>query len=267
MPPASTTGPSKNARTARTNTNGLSQPVWPPAPAVSSTSPSAPAATARSAWRMLATSANTSAPASCSGSSTGAGEPTEVMTISGLCRSSTFRSASSRALERCTIRFGQIGAARLPLAVRCRRNRLSISPSQPSSCSALRQFTVGNAPITPLRHAATTRSTPDTRNIGAAISGRLRRSRKRASGSGEVEVVRSGAMMLVVPRLQCVVPTLPDSGTPAGRVRSPEELWAVIARSEHEMRQIPSASLRGALATKQSTVRHAARWIASLRSQ
>ena len=43
MPPASTNGPSKNARTARTNTNGLSQPVWPPAPAVSSTSPSAPA--------------------------------------------------------------------------------------------------------------------------------------------------------------------------------------------------------------------------------
>ena len=35
--------------------------------AVSSTSPSAPAAIARSAWRRLATSANTSAPASCSG--------------------------------------------------------------------------------------------------------------------------------------------------------------------------------------------------------
>src|SRR5882757_2414812 len=67
MPPASTIGPSKNVRTARTNTNGLSQPVWPPAPAVSSTSPSAPAAIARSAWRMLATSAKTSAPASCRG--------------------------------------------------------------------------------------------------------------------------------------------------------------------------------------------------------
>ena len=106
MPPASTSGPSKNARTARTNTNGLSQPVWPPAPAVSSTSPSAPAATARSAWRIEATSANTIAPASCSGFSTGAGEPTEVITISGLCRNSTCRSCSSRALERCTIRFG-----------------------------------------------------------------------------------------------------------------------------------------------------------------
>ena len=34
MPPARTIGPSKKARTARTNTKGLSQPVWPPAPAV-----------------------------------------------------------------------------------------------------------------------------------------------------------------------------------------------------------------------------------------
>ena len=39
------------------------------------------------------------------------------MTISGLCRSSTCRSCASRALERCTIRFGQIGADRLPLCV------------------------------------------------------------------------------------------------------------------------------------------------------
>ena len=179
MPPASTSGPSKNARTARTNTKGLSQPVWPPAPAVSSTSPSAPAATARSAWRIEATSANTSAPASCSGSITGAGDPTEVITISGRCRSSTCRSCASRALERCTIRLAQTGAARLPLASECAFNRPSISVSHSSSCSGLRQFTVGNEPITPLRHAATTSSTPDTRNIGAAISGRLRRSSKR----------------------------------------------------------------------------------------
>ena len=179
MPPASTSGPSKNARTARTNTKGLSQPVWPPAPAVSSTSPSAPAATARSAWRIEATSANTSAPASCSGPITGAGEPTEVMTISGRCRSSTCRSCASRALERCTIRLAQTGADGLPLASACAFNRLSISASHSSSCSGLRQFTVGNEPITPLRQAATTRSTPETRNIGAAISGRLRRSRKR----------------------------------------------------------------------------------------
>jgi len=77
---------------------------------------------------------------------------------------------------RCTIRFGQIGAAGFPLASKSRRSWPSMSLSQPSSCSGLRQFTVGNAPITPLRQAATTRSTPETRNIGAAISGRLRRS-------------------------------------------------------------------------------------------
>ncbi len=37
-----------------------------------------------------------------------------------------------------------------------------MSPSQASSCSVSRQFTVGNEPITPLRQAATTSSTPDT---------------------------------------------------------------------------------------------------------
>src|SRR2546430_8015801 len=70
-----------------------------------------------------------------------------------------------------------------------------MSSSQASSCSGLRQLTVGNAPITPLRQAATTRSTPETRNIGAAISGRLRRSRKRSSGSAAFwsgEVCSSG---------------------------------------------------------------------------
>ena len=37
--------------------------------------------------------------------------------------------------------------------------------------------------MTPCPEAATTRSTPETRNIGAAISGKLRRSAKRAKGS------------------------------------------------------------------------------------
>src|SRR5206468_12030821 len=142
-----------------------------------------PAATARSAWRIEATSANTSAPASCNGPITGAGDPTDVITISGRCRSSTCRSCSSRALERCTIRLAQTGADGLPLASACAFNLISISASHCSNCSGLRQFTVGNEPITPLRHAATTSSTPETRNIGAAISGRLRRSRKRERAS------------------------------------------------------------------------------------
>src|SRR5712691_5398890 len=75
-----------------------------------------------------------------------------------------------------------------------------MSPSQPSSCSGLRQFTVGNAPITPLRQAATTRSTPETRNIGAAISGRLRRSRKRASESA---AFWSGEVCSSAPLFRC----------------------------------------------------------------
>src|SRR6185503_5575895 len=66
------------------------------------------------------------------------------------------------------------------------------------SCSGLRQFTVGNEPITPLRHAATTRSVPETRNIGAAISGRLRRSRKRARRSIVCKVFLPGLSRLLV---------------------------------------------------------------------
>jgi len=84
-----------------------------------------------------------------------------VMTISGRCRSSTCKSSSRRALERCTIRFGQIGAAGLPSASDDVRKRSSISVSQASSSSLLRQFTVGKAPITPWRQAAATSSTPE----------------------------------------------------------------------------------------------------------
>src|ERR1700676_1523725 len=91
-----------------------------------------------------------------------------------------------------------------------------MSPSQPSSCSGLRQFTVGKEPITPLRQAATTRSTPETRNIGAAISGRLRRARKRESGSRDFKksflVVRGFA----VPRSGFAVLAFDNIGTTEG---------------------------------------------------
>src|SRR5205823_6833810 len=73
-----------------------------------------------------------------------------------------------------------------------------ISPSHASSCSGLRQFAVGNEPTTPLRHAATTSSTPETRNIGAAIKGRFNRSRKRKSGSEVVNAFLPGCSGLVV---------------------------------------------------------------------
>ena len=50
-----------------------------------------------------------------------------------------------------------------------------ICVSQSSSMSTLRAFAVGNAPMTPARHAATTSSGPLTRSIGAAMSGSRRR--------------------------------------------------------------------------------------------
>jgi hypothetical protein len=40
------------------------------------------------------------------------------------------------------------------------------------------QLAVGKAPTTPARHAADTSSMPDTRSIGAAMTGTARRSRK-----------------------------------------------------------------------------------------
>ena len=50
-----------------------------------------------------------------------------------------------------------------------------MSASQRSSSSTVRQLAVGNEPMTPARQAAFTSAGPDTRNIGAAINGRLRR--------------------------------------------------------------------------------------------
>ena len=72
-------------------------------------------------------------------------------------------------------------------------------PSHSSSSSSERQLAVGNAPMAPARHAASTRSGPDTWNIGAATSGRRnrdaivagspgirrsRRARRRAAAAG-----------------------------------------------------------------------------------
>ena len=41
--------------------------------------------------------------------------------------------------------------------------------------SIVRALATGNAPITPLQHAAMTKSGPDTDNIGAAINGKRKR--------------------------------------------------------------------------------------------
>ena len=77
--------------------------------------------------------------------------------------------------------------------------------SHASSCSRLRQLAVGNEPITPWPQAATTRSTPETRNIGAAISGRLKRSatRDRRSVGFDMGIPASGAA--AIPRIASVV--------------------------------------------------------------
>ncbi len=59
----------------------------------------------------------------------------------------------------------------------------AIRLSQTSSSSADRQLAVGKAPMMPDLQAATTRSTPETRNIGAAISGRRRLARSVAKSA------------------------------------------------------------------------------------
>ena len=70
--------------------------------------------------------------------------------------------------------FGQTGAVGPSTAAQSLATRVS----QASSSSAERALTVGNEPITPLRHAAETRSGPETRSIGAAISGSFSRARR-----------------------------------------------------------------------------------------
>jgi hypothetical protein len=171
MPPDSTSGPSNIARTARANDMPFTHPVCPPAPALSSTRPSAPTCSAFSAWRTDATSANTRQPMSCSGRITASGEPTLAITISTLCRTRTSTSAASTSGWRRMMMFGHTGA----VGPSMRAQSSAMRVSQASSSSDVRALTVGNDPITPPRQAADTRSGPETRSIGAAISGIFRR--------------------------------------------------------------------------------------------
>ena len=178
-PPASTRGPSKNARTARTNTKGLSQPVWPPAPAVSSTSPSAPAATARSAWRIEATSAKTSAPASCNGSSTGAGDPRGNDHLGPVPQ----QHLQILLQPRVGAMHDQVGADRCRGFAACIGMLLqpAFDLRQPFvelfGAAAVHRWKRTDHPVAACGYH---KLDPETRNIGAAISGRLRRSRRRA---------------------------------------------------------------------------------------
>ena len=73
------------------------------------------------------------------------------------------------------MRFGQNGAASSGAA----NSRARISASQSSSWPGVRALAVGKAPITPLRQAATTRSTPETLSIG-------RGDQRQAQAAGDV---------------------------------------------------------------------------------
>jgi|GEM_PF-3141331 len=67
------------------------------------------------------------------------------------------------------------------------------SSSHAASSSPL-AVSVGNEPITPLRHAATTKLDPETYRIGAAISGNTR---SQAPGSATREAYRCKVWKLV----------------------------------------------------------------------
>ena len=79
------------------------------------------------------------------------------MTTGGWCSPTSRRSSASRVLLLWVTRLTAHG---------CRAHPGAIVASHSSSCSAVRQFCVGNAPSTPALAAATTSSVPDTRNIG-----------------------------------------------------------------------------------------------------
>jgi hypothetical protein len=125
---------------------------------------------------------------SCNAGTTAAGEPTLVITSSTLWRTRHCQVVGHARRDRM-IRLGQHGAASSGAA----NSRAWMSVSHWSSSSVLRALAVGKAPITPLRQAATTRSTPDTLSIGAAISGRRSR---RVMWSGRL--MRHGGLQLTL---------------------------------------------------------------------
>ena len=76
--------------------------------------------------------------------------------------------------------FTQCGAASAPLTAR------EIRSSQESSPSVVRALTAGKAPIAPAVQAATTRSGPEMRSIGATSSGTRSRAASDAGSRSEI---------------------------------------------------------------------------------
>src|SRR6476619_571478 len=104
---------------------------------------------------------------------TGAGDPSAVITIGGLCWASTSRSPASRGLELWVTRFRAHGATGVDgLVAAASWTPAAMVVIHASRSSLVRQLGEGNAPTTPERAAATTSSGPDTRNIGADTIGR-----------------------------------------------------------------------------------------------
>ena len=87
------------------------------------------------------------------------------MTTAGLYSATSRRSSARRALVRCVTRLTAHGAASSPASSSL------IWPIQQSRSATVRQFGAGNDPTIPDLHAATTRSGPEMRNIGAATTG------------------------------------------------------------------------------------------------
>ena len=88
--------------------------------------------------------------------------------ITSSARWAQMRSTWAAASAWRTITFGHHGAS---ASVSSPAKRASHA----SSSSSVRQLAVGKAPTTPARQAASTRSGPETWNIGAATSGSVRR--------------------------------------------------------------------------------------------
>jgi hypothetical protein len=110
--------------------------------------------------------------------------PSELMMIGTSQRPHVATSSSQRGFDPCTIWLTANGAAGSSGWSRSHAANASvISCSHSSSCVWGRALSAGNDPITPAVHSAITSAGVETRNIGAAITGRRRRSVRTAGSS------------------------------------------------------------------------------------
>src|SRR5690606_37732004 len=96
------------------------------------------------------------------------------MMIGTLCFIHSLMSASNLGLVGCTMRFTPNGAAFLPLSVSNLSNADFIWISHSSKPSLVRWFNAGKVPTIPFLQHSMTRSGPEIKNMGAAMTGRER---------------------------------------------------------------------------------------------